>query len=292
MLLMPTDMRDFDKWLDSFRPSIADYTYYVDFKKVFNNVENIKIPLNILNSLIGSKNIEDEFRAILTQYPETLKCIPILLAKRELDIMAMDEEGQIDFHFDKPNCTNDEYIKFMRKTGLFDLMENHIVNNLVDYVTGIETGLDSNGRKNRGGHLMENLVEGFLCKAGLTRGVEYFKEMYIHEIEAKWKIDLSSISNNGSAEKRFDFVVKGEKTVYGIETNFYTSSGSKLNETARSYKAITMDTKNLDYFKFVWFTDGYGWRSAKNNLKETFDVLEHLYNITDLENQIISKVLV
>lgn len=116
MLLMPTDMRDFDKWLDSFRPSIADYTYYVDFKKVFNNVENIKIPLNILNSLIGSKNIEDEFRAILTQYPETLKCIPILLAKRELDIMAMDEEGQIDFHFDKPNCTNDEYIKFMRKT--------------------------------------------------------------------------------------------------------------------------------------------------------------------------------
>lgn len=165
-------MRDFDAWLAGFRPSIADYKYYVDFDKVFNNVEAIKIPLNILNALIGSKNIEDEFRNILVQYPETLNCIPILLAKRELDIMAMDEEGQIDFHFDKPNCTNEDYVKFMRKTGLFDLMENHIVNNLVDYVTGIETGLDSNGRKNRGGHLMENLVEGFLCKAGLVIGIQ------------------------------------------------------------------------------------------------------------------------
>lgn len=115
--------------------------------------------------------------------------------------------------------------------------------------------------------------------------------MYIHEIETKWDIDLSSISNNGGAEKRFDFVVKGEDTVYGIETNFYTSNGSKLNETARSYKTITLETEYLGYFKFVWFTDGWGWRSAKNNLKETFDVLEHLYNITDLENGVISQKL-
>ena len=161
----------------------------------------------------------------------------------------------------------------------------------MDYVTGIETGLDSNGRKNSGGHLMENLVESFLCKAGLVKGVDYFKEMYICEIEAKWGIDLSSISNNGGAEKRFDFVVKGENTIYGIETNFYTSSGSKLNETARSYKTITLETKDLVCFKFVWFTDGCGWHSAKNNLKETFDVLEHLYNIADLESGIISQKL-
>ena len=206
--------------------------------------------------------------------------------------MAMDDEGQIDFHFGKPNCSIGDYAKFMRKTGLFDLMENHIVNNLVDYVTGIETGLDSNGRKNRGGHFRENVVESLLWKAGLVKGQSYFKEMYIHEIEAKWGIDLSAISNNGGAEKRFDFVVKGSDTVYGIETNFYTSSGSKLNETARSYKTITLETRDLEYFKFVWFTDGCGWHNAKNNLKETFDVLEHLYNIADLENGIISKVLI
>lgn len=285
-------MRNFDIWLASFRQSIADYKYYVDFEKVFNNVEAIKIPLNILNSLIGSKNIEVEFKNILKDYPETLKCIPILLAKREYEIMAMDEDGQIDFHFNEANCSVEEYVKFMRKTGLFDLMENHIVNNLVDYVTGVETGLDSNGRKNRGGHLMEDLVESYLCKAGLKKGESYFKEMYIHEIEDKWGIDLSSISNNGGAEKRFDFVVKGKDIIYGIETNFYTSSGSKLNETARSYKTITLETKDLDYFKFVWFTDGWGWGNARNNLKETFDVLENLYNISDLEEGIISKVLI
>lgn len=285
-------MRDFDIWLSGFRPSIADYSYYVDFNKVFRNVDAIRIPLNILNSLIGSKNIEAEFKQIVTQYPETLRCIPILLAKREFDIMAMDDEGQMDFHFDKPNYPIDEYTKFMRKTGLFNLMENHIVNNLVDYVTGIETGLDSNGRKNRGGHLMENLVESFLRKGGLIKGTDYFKEMYIHEIEEKWGIDLSSISNNGKAEKRFDFVVKGAQTVYGIETNFYSSSGSKLNETARSYKTITLETDSLNNFKFVWFTDGCGWLNARNNLKETFDVLEHLYNISDLEKGIISEIIV
>ncbi len=285
-------MRDFNTWFASFRQSIADYKYYVDFEKVFSNVDAIRIPLNILNSLIGTKNIEENFKTILNKYPETLKCIPILLAKREYEIIAMDDDGQLDFHFNEANQTVEEYVKFMRKTGLFDLIENHIVNNLVDYVTGVETGLDTNGRKNRGGHLMEDLVEGFLCKAGLRKGVSYFKEMYISEIEKKWDIDLYSISNNGGAEKRFDFVVKGNDVVYGIETNFYTNSGSKLNETARSYKTITLETKGLDYFKFVWFTDGLGWVNARNNLKETFDVLEDLYNIADLENGIISKVLI
>lgn len=285
-------MRDFNSWLACFRPSIADYKYYVNFEKVLNNVDAVKIPLNILNSLIGSKNIEEEFKNILSRYPETLRCIPILLAKRELDVMAMDDDGQIDYHFDNPNCSNEQYAIFMRKTGLFNLMENSLVNNLVDYVTGVETGLDSNGRKNRGGHLMEDLVEGYLCKAGFVKNETYFKEMYIHEIEAKWELDLSSISNNGSAEKRFDFVVKGRENVYGIETNFYISGGSKLNETARSYKTITLETQSIDSFKFVWITDGRGWLSARNNLKETFDVLEHLYNITELENGIISNALV
>ena len=284
--------RDFNNWLAQFRTSIANYQYYTDFNKVFTNVDAIKVELNIMNSLIGSKNIEEEFDKLLTAYPNILKCIPILIAKREMDIETIDEEGSFCYNFKKMNYGIEQYKMFMRKTGIFNLLENRIIGSLVDYVTGVETGLDSNGRKNRGGHLMENLVEGFLCKAGLAKGKSYFKEMYIHEIESKWNIDLSSISNNGGSEKRFDFVVKGKDIVYGIETNFYTSSGSKLNETARSYKTITLETKDLDYFKFVWFTDGCGWRSAKNNLKETFDVLEHLYNIADLESGIISKVLI
>lgn len=285
-------MRDFDAWLHAFRPSIADYKYYVDFDRVYDNVEAIKVPLNILNSLIGSKNIEQEFIHLIQTYPETLRCIPILLAKREREILAMDEEGQFNFQFNRPNYTAAEFAKFMRKTGLFGLMESHIVNNLVDYVTGVEAGLSSNGRKNRGGDLMEDLVEGYLLKAGFVNGSTYFKEMYIHEIEERWGIDLSCISNNGGTEKRFDFVVKGEKIVYGIEANFYSSGGSKLNETARSYKTITLETAGHGYFKFVWITDGCGWNKARNNLKETFDVLETLYSISDLEAGIIPKVLI
>ena len=284
--------RDFDEWLAGFRETIADYKYYVDFGKVYSNVESIRIELNILNSLIGIKDIETEFERIVTKYPEVLKCIPILLAKRELEIKAMDADGEFCYNFRKLSYPLEQYKVFMRKTGLFDLMENHIIHNLIDYVTGVETGLDSNGRKNRGGHLMEDLVESYLVKAGLVKGETYFKEMYIHEIEDKWNVDLSSISNNGQAEKRFDFVVKGADRIYGVETNFYSSQGSKLNETARSYKTITLETEELPYFEFVWFTDGKGWNTAKRNLKETFDVLENLYNIKDLESGVVERVLI
>lgn len=161
--------RNFSEWLLGFRDSIADYGYYIDFDKVHRNVDNIKIELNILNSLIGSNNIETDFENLINKYPETLKCIPLLLAVRSNEIYAIDGDGDYTYNFKNPNLSVEQYKVFMRKTGLFDLIENHIVNNLVDYATGVETGLDSNGRKNRGGHLMENLVESFIQKAGFVK---------------------------------------------------------------------------------------------------------------------------
>lgn len=282
--------RDFNKWLKTFRNSICDYGYYVNFEKVYGNVDGIKVELNILNSLIGSKNIEYDFEKLITEYPQVLKCIPILLAVRGNEIYAIDGDGEYLFNFKKMNYSVAEYKMFMRKTGLFELIANRIINNLVDYVTGVEVGLDSNGRKNRGGHLMENLVEDYLQKAGLVKGSDYFKEMYISDVEKRWGLDLSSISNTGKTEKRFDFVVKKGNTVYGIETNFYTGGGSKLNETARSYKTIAIEAKEIQGFVFVWFTDGIGWKSAKHNLEETFDVLDTLYCISDLENGIMAEL--
>jgi type II restriction enzyme len=282
--------RDFNLWLSGFRDSIADYGYYIDFPKVHRNVDAIKVELNILNSLIGSKDIENDFEALMSRYPEVLKCIPLLLAVRQNEIYAIDGDGEFLYNFKKPNVSVEQYKVFMRKTGLFDLISNHLLNNLVDYATGVETGLDSNGRKNRGGHLMENLVESFIKKAGFIRDDTYFKEMYIHEITEKWGIDLSAISNSGKMEKRFDFVIKTNSMIYGIETNFYGSGGSKLNETARSYKTLALETDTIDGFTFVWFTDGKGWTSARNNLEETFDVMPHIYNIRDMENGIIGEV--
>lgn len=283
--------RDFNDWLSSFRNSIADYSYYIDFEKVHRNVNGIKVELNILNSLIGSNNIEQDFEELIKKYPEILKCIPLLLAVRANEIYAIDGDGAFTYNFKNQNLPVEQYKIFMKKTGLFDLMQNHIINNLVDYATGVETGLDSNGRKNRGGHLMEDLVETFIQKAGFVKNENYFKEMYIHQITDKWNIDLSAISNQGKMEKRFDFVIKTPNMIYGIETNFYGSGGSKLNETARSYKTLALETDTIDGFTFVWFTDGKGWTSARHNLEETFDIMEHIYNIRDLENKVIDNII-
>lgn len=280
--------RNFNEWLSKFKSSISDYTYYVDFKKIYRNIDKIKVELNILNSLIGSNDIENEFKNIIVKYPETLECIPVLLAVRSNEIFIKDELKEYLFKFNKMVYSIDDYVRFMKESGLFDLLQNHIINNLYDYVLGIEVGLDSNGRKNRGGHLMENLVESYIRKAGIK---EYYKEMYISEIENKWNLNLSSISGNNVSTKRFDFVIKTDNQVYVIETNFYSSQGSKLNETARSYKMLAEEAKKVNGLTFIWFTDGTGWKNARKNLEETFNELETLYNINDLENGILDKII-
>lgn len=282
--------RNFNEWLSKFKTSISDYTYYVDFEKIYKNVDKVKVELNILNSLIGSKNIEEEFQNILIKYPETLECIPLLLAVRSREIFVKDEINEYLFKFDKMVYSINDYIKFMKESGLFDLLQNHIINNLYDYVLGIEVGLDSNGRKNRGGHLMENLVESYIIKAGYKKDVNYFKEMYLKDIEKKWNLDLSAMSGNNVSTKRFDFVIKTDNQVYVMETNFYSSGGSKLNETARSYKMLAQESKKVNGVTFIWFTDGTGWNSARKNLEETFNELETMYNIGDLENGILDKL--
>ena len=283
--------RNFDEWINNFKSSISNYSYYADFKKIYKNVDKVKVELNILNSLIGSKTIEEDFKNIMLKYPETLECIPLLLAVRSTEIFVKDEINEYLFDFKKMVYSMDDYVRFMRESGLFDLLQNHIINNLYDYVLGIEVGLDSNGRKNRGGHLMEDLVEKYIKESGFIKNVNYFKEMYLNDIEKRWNIDLSSLSGNNVSTKRFDFVIKTPKQIYLIETNFYASSGSKLNETARSYELLAKKAKGIDGITFIWITDGLGWHDAKNNLKETFNELETMYNINDLENGTLKQVL-
>ena len=283
--------RNFDEWINNFKSSISNYSYYADFKKIYKNVDKVKVELNILNSLIGSKTIEEDFKNIMLKYPETLECIPLLLAVRSTEIFVKDEINEYLFDFKKTVYSMDDYVRFMQESGLFDLLQNHIINNLYDYVLGIEVGLDSNGRKNRGGHLMEDLVEKYIKESGFVKDVNYFKEMYLNDIEKRWNIDLSSLSGNSVSTKRFDFVIKTPKQIYLIETNFYASSGSKLNETARSYEMLAKKAKEIDGITFIWITDGLGWHDAKNNLKETFNELETMYNINDLENGTLKQVL-
>ena len=285
--------RNFEEWLSTFTDSISDYKYYIDFETIYKNAEKYKIEINILNSLIGSKDIEKEFGELLEKYPNVLKCIPILLAVRSNEIMVLEESGiKLAYNFEKMNYSIEQYKVFMRETGLFDLIQKHLVSNLYDYVLGVESGLNSNARKNRGGHLMEDFVERSLKNVGLVKDKDYFKEMYLEDIEEKWKLDMSFISNNSQSTKRFDFVVFDEKKqiVYGIETNFYASSGSKLNETARSYKMLAEEADRVAGFRFIWFTDGLGWKDAKRNLKETFDNMDDVYNINDIKNGVMKRL--
>lgn len=281
------EKRNFKEWFATFQDSISDYKYYINFEKVNRNVNKIKLELHILSSLIGSRNIESDFREIIRKYPETLKCIPILLAVRQNEVKAIDSNGSFLYKFINSNQTIEQYIYFMHETGLFELLENHLVHNLIDYVTGVETGLDSNGRKNRGGHLMEDVVESFLEKLD----VDYYKEMYAKDIEKQWNVNLSKVLNDGKSSKRFDFVIKTEKQIFVFETNFYSSGGSKLNETARSYKMLAQEFENINGLTFVWITDGPGWKSAKRNLEETFDVTSFIFNLKDLENGILINLL-
>ena len=282
--------RNFKEWFSTFTDSIATYEYYTDFNTVYKNIDKIKVELNIMNSLVGSKNIEKDFDNLFKKYPEIRKCLPLLIAVREKEIKVVDDGKKLKYNF--TNIDDIELLKkFMRKTGLFDLISNHLVNNLVDYATGVEVGLGSNGRKNRGGHLMEDVLQGFIEKEGFVLNQTYFKEMYLKDIEHKWNIDLSSLSNLGKVAKRFDYVVKTDNCIYAFETNFYSSSGSKLNETARSYKMIAEESKNIKDFAFVWVTDGLGWIDARNNLEETFDVMDNLYNIKDLSNGKLKEIL-
>lgn len=289
--------RNFEEWLLGFEDSIASWKYYTDFDKVYRNVGRIKNELNLLTGLIGSKDIEEEFRELVIEYPKVLSVIPILIAKRENIIIIKDAVKDYYYNFKQMNYSIDEYVMFMRKTGIFDLLENHLISNVFDYVTGVEVGMDTNGRKGRTGDAMEDLVESYLLKSGFVRDFNYFKEYTKTDIMSKWGVDLSHIeqklkgnSQNKNAEKRFDFVVKTDGMLYVIETNFYAVQGSKLNETARSYKMIETEFKNMKDVTFVWITDGKGWKSARHNLEETFNEMDNIYNINDMKNGIMTEI--
>ena len=292
--------RNFKDWISEFEDSIASWKYYTDFEKVYNNVNKIKNELNLLNGLIGSKNIEEDFKNLVNEYPNVLKAIPILIAKRENIVIIKDAIQDYYYNFNKMNYSIDDYILFMRKTGIFDLLENHLVSNLYDYVTGVEVGMDTNARKNRTGDAMEDLVESYIVKAGFVKDYNYYKEVTSTKLKEKWNIDLKEILKNidastnnkkvKMAEKRFDFVIENNHILYLIETNFYGSQGSKLNETARSYKMLNEELKKIKGVKFVWFTDGKGWNSAKGNLEETFNEMEDIYNIKEMKENIMSRI--
>ena len=295
--------RDFEDIIKNLKKSVTPADYFVDYPKVYVNVKDYEVHLNILNTLIGKDNIEDEFVELVSQYPEVMRSIPILLATHEhkfniinvpcVEVLNSIRNGEYNFFdeqyicydFNKLNHSIEDYANFLKKSGLLELLQNRKIKNLVDYVIGIEVGLDSNSRKNRSGKIMEDIVEEFFK----VSGIEYYKQIKYEEIDEKFGTNFCSI---GKATKKFDFVFKSKNNndLIVMEVNCYGTQGSKPNETAKGYIELNNKVKGIQGAKFVWITDGNGWNRSKLNLEDAYDNIEHLYTIKDLENNILERL--
>ena len=270
--------KDFDKFMSQLQETNQTLGFFCDFDKISANVDNIKLSLCMLNSMIGTTDLRRSVETIWNRDRSAFSVMDILIAVRsEGKKVVLNSAGDC-IVLDRLFTSIDGVLEYLEGTGLADLFRQNKIKDLVDYVFGIETGLDSNARKNRSGHVMEGMVASILTK----NNIEYRQEVYSTE----WK-DLQKVL--GDDEKRFDFVIQTPKKTYLIEVNFYSGGGSKLNEVARSYSDIAPKINSVPGFEFVWITDGIGWKSAKNKLQEAYSIIPRIYNLTSI-NEFLQEV--
>lgn len=263
--------KQFDVFLSQLSETNATLDYFTDFEKVKGNVSEIEIKLNQLNYLIGKEKLSEAVIQLYNENPKTFDVLGILIAVREKDnkktLNSQGETVLVQSYFNSVEGV----LEYMEETGLGDLFRNRNIKNLVDYVFGVEVGLDTNARKNRGGDNMSKAVSRIFDKANI---------FYKQEVNST---EFPEIQSLGADVKRFDFVIKTKKKTYLIETNYYNSGGSKLNETARAYSDLAPKINQYKGFEFVWITDGQGWFSAKNKLEEAYSIIPSLYNLATIE---------
>ena len=265
--------KDFNKFMSQLQETNQTLDFFCDFDKIAANVDNIKLSLCMLNSMIGTTDLRRSVETIWNRDRSAFSVMDILIAVRsEGKKVVLNSAGDCII-LDRLFTSIDGVMEYLEGTGLADLFRQKKINDLVDYVFGIETGLDSNARKNRSGHVMEGMVASILKK----NGIKFRQEVYSTE----WS-NLQRVL--GDDEKRFDFVIQTPKKTYLIEVNFYSGGGSKLNEVARSYSDIAPKINSVPGFEFVWITDGIGWKSAKNKLQEAYSLIPSIYNLTSIKD--------
>ena len=272
-------LKDFDKFMSQLKETNQTLDFFCDFDKISQNVEDIKLSLCMLNSLIGASDLRKSVETLWNRDKNAFSVMDILVAVRTHDKKKILDSIGNCVPLESMFTSIDSVMAFLEGTGLGMVLQNQQVKNLVDYVFGIETGLDTNARKNRSGHVMENTVANIFNNVGIS-----FKQ----EVSSKEWPAITDVL--GDDEKRFDFVVETSSKVYLIEVNFYSSGGSKLNEFARSYSDIAPKINSVEGFEFVWITDGIGWNSAKNKLQEAYGIIPSVYNLTSVE-EFIDKIL-
>ena len=287
----------FKHFIENLKSSIKTWDYFVNWNKVNTNVDEIKIELNILNSLIGSTNIEEDFVSLAVKYPEIIMTLPVLLAVRDsnLEIIKDYHKGDLDyFVFDfnpKRSMSEDEaknYYSFISKSGLVDLFYDKKIKNFVDYVFGVEVGLDSNGRKNRGGTLMEQIVEVLVHNSVSKNTNLYFmSQASPSRIKSQWGYHVEF----DKSARSYDFAVfnKSTKKLFLIETNFYNGGGSKLKSVCGEFKTLHNELSSQG-IEMIWVTDGKGWLTTQRPLEETFKNNDYVLNLYLLKKGILDEI--
>ena len=268
----------FDLFISQLRETNATLDFYCDFPKIAKNVADIEISLNTLNYLIGKDDLRTAVQALWDRDKRVFEVMDILIATRKKDGKKyIDNDGSMHLIHSLFSSV-DGVMKFIEGTGLDKVFKNKEVKDLVDYVFGVETGLDTNARKNRSGEITETLVARIFDNARIK---------YRQQVSSKEYPAISAVL--GADQKVFDFEITTKSKTYLIEVNFYSGGGSKLNEVARSYTDVAPKVNGVPGFEFVWVTDGEGWISARNKLEEAFAAIPSIYNLTTI-TEFISKI--
>jgi len=284
----------FQYLVSSFIPENRTWKYFINWSKVFEGVEKYKIELSILNSLCGSKNFDDDLKIILQKYPEVIKVFPLLLGVRENKISILNDDKLpefdfLNFNFQLSNLSIDDikkYLSFIELSGIKNLIIDGGLSNLKDYSYGVEVGLDTNGRKNRGGTIMEELVESILRKVYNLTDNEIMRQGSSNLVKQKWNLDLPV----DKSERKPDFVINKNGKLFWIETNFYSGGGSKLKSTCGEYQYLYDFCKSHN-INFIWITDGGGWNTTLRPLKETFIHTDYIFNLQMLKDGVLFEIL-
>lgn len=285
----------FSYLIDNLTPVIHNLSFYVNWNKVFIGVEKYKIELGILNTLCGSKNIITDFKNILNKYPEVVQVFSLLIGVRGYNIQVLKDIDEksfnfLNYNFTKKHKLSDEeinkFVLFFQETGLFNFIENKGIQSLKDYSFGVEVGLDTNGRKNRGGTNMETLVKKLITPIVLSNNCEIIEQGTQKSVLQKWGLHLPLDKSN----RIVDFVINKNGKLIWVETNFYSGGGSKLKSTSGEYKDLFNFCKNND-IEFVWITDGDGWNTSKKPLRETFQLTDYILNLNMVKEGCLDEIL-
>lgn len=281
--------KDFKSLVDTFRSSIKTWDYFVNWKKVLTNKGEIEISLNKLNYLLGKDDVKKEFKKLYIGNPDIVKAFPVLLAVREnrLEIFDKDAKTSEFFDFSEKDVDFEKWYLFFESSGIIRLFQKNGIKNLVDYVMGVEVGLDSNGRKNRGGTLMEDIVESFIADFCREKGFEYIPQARSKAIKAKWGVDVRI----NKSERSFDFAVYNprSKKIKLFETNFYNGGGSKLKAVCGEFKSLYDELKDQS-IDFIWITDGLGWHTTKKPLEEVYNHNDYVFNLNMVESGVLNSL--